>query len=163
MDPSIRTAASGMMAQQTRVEVISNNLANVNTTGFKRSRAHFEDLMYQSAQAAETVQGTGTGTLPEVQLGRGTRLSAVQRIDSQGPLEQTGRPLDLAIEGPGFFQVELPNGNVAYTRDGSFSISNVPEGKYLLAAWHEELGELTIEIVVKPKETVTQEITFSDE
>lgn len=124
MDPSIRTAASGMMAQQTRVEVIANNLANVNTTGFKRSRAHFEDLMYQSTRAAETIQGTGTGTLPDVQIGRGTRLSAVQRIQSQGPLEQTTRPLDLAIEGQGFFQVELPNGNTAYTRDGSFSVSD---------------------------------------
>ncbi|RMH17419.1 MAG: flagellar basal-body rod protein FlgG [Gemmatimonadetes bacterium] len=124
MDPTIRTAATGMIAQQTRVEVISNNLANVNTTGFKRSRAHFEDLLYQTAQNQQSVQGEGVQTLEEVQVGRGTRLTGVQRIMSQGALEQTGRPLDLAIEGEGYFQVQFNDGVVAYTRDGSFQISD---------------------------------------
>ncbi len=124
MDPSLRTAATGMMAQQTRVEVIANNLANVNTTGFKRSRAHFEDLLYQTTQGAQAVNAADAEVTPEVQIGRGTRLAGVQRIESQGPIEPTGRPLDLAIEGEGFFQVRLPNGTLAYTRDGSFSISD---------------------------------------
>lgn len=124
MDPSIRAAATGMMAQQVRVEVISNNLANVNTTGFKRSRAHFEDLLYQTAQSAQGVQESEADTVPVIQVGRGTRLATVQRVEVQGALEETGRPLDLAIEGDGFFQVRLPNGSVAYTRDGSFSISD---------------------------------------
>ncbi len=122
MDPSIRTAATGMAAQQRRVEVISNNLANVNTTAYKRSRAHFEDLLYQTVQGPG-IGGAGYGTTNPVQVGRGTRLAAVQRVQGQGPLENTGRPLDLAVEGDGFFQVRLPNGDTAYTRDGSFSIS----------------------------------------
>jgi flagellar basal-body rod protein FlgG len=122
MDPSIRTAATGMMAQQRRIEVIANNLANVNTTSFKRSRAHFEDLLYQTVQGPG-VGGAGQGTTDPVQVGRGTRLAAVQRVQGQGPLEPTGRPLDLAIEGEGLFRVQLPDGATAYTRDGSLSIS----------------------------------------
>jgi flagellar basal-body rod protein FlgG len=124
MDPSIRAAATGMMAQQVRTQVIANNLANVNTTGFKRSRAHFEDLLYQTAQSAQGVQESGADTVPVIQVGRGTRLATVQRVDIQGAVEMTGRPLDLAIEGEGFFQVRLPNGTLAYTRDGSLSISD---------------------------------------
>jgi flagellar basal-body rod protein FlgG len=122
MDPSMRTAATGMAAQQRRVEVISNNLANVNTTGFKRSRAHFEDLLYQTVQGPG-VGGVGQGTTDPVQLGRGTRLAAVQRIQNQGALEDTGRPLDVAINGDGLLQVRMPNGDMAYTRDGSLTIS----------------------------------------
>lgn len=124
MDPALHTAATGMKAQQTRVEVIANNLANVSTTGFKRSRAHFEDLLYQTVQAGSTVDGSGAGTTAEIQVGRGTRLAGVHRVDVQGPLEQTGRPLDFAIEGDGFFQVQMPGGELAYTRDGSFTISD---------------------------------------
>jgi len=124
VDPALRTAATGMQAQQTRVEVISNNLANVNTTGFKRSRAHFEDLLYQTVQGSAVVDGADVDATEAVQIGRGTRLAAVQRIDIQGPIEQTGRPLDLAIEGDGFFEVRMPDGTPAYTRDGSFSVSD---------------------------------------
>lgn len=124
MDPALRTAATGMAAQQTRTEVIANNLANVNTTGFKRSRAHFEDLLYQTVQGPATLGSRDTEQLPSIQVGRGTRLNAVQRVESQGSLEQTDRPLDLAIEGEGYFQVALPNGNAAYTRDGSFQVSD---------------------------------------
>ncbi len=124
MDPALKTAASGMVAQQTRVEVIAHNLANVNTTAFRRSRAHFEDLLYQTVQGAGAGAGAGAETTPAVQIGRGTRLAGVQRIEAQGPLEPTGRPLDLAIEGDGWFQVELPGGETGYTRDGSFSVSD---------------------------------------
>jgi flagellar basal-body rod protein FlgG len=123
MDPALRTAATGMIAQQTRTEVIANNLANVNTTGFKRSRAEFEDLLYQTVQGATTAatpDGKGTAA---VQVGRGTRLVAVSRLHTQGTIEETQRPLDVAIEGEGFFQVQLTNGTTAYTRDGSFQIS----------------------------------------
>ena len=123
-----------MMAQQLRTEVISNNLANVNTTGFKRSRAHFEDLLYQTVQGGSTVAQDATSTMPAIQVGRGVRLSSVQRLHSQGALETTNRPLDLAIEGEGFFQVELPNGTIGYSRDGSFTISDegtlVTQGGY---------------------------------
>jgi flagellar basal-body rod protein FlgG len=113
-----------MMAQQTRSEVIANNLANVNTTAFKRSRAHFEDLLYQTVQGATVVGAPDANSLPAIQVGRGTRLAGVERAHEQGPLEQTQRPLDLAIEGEGFFQVQLPNGQVGYTRDGSFGLSD---------------------------------------
>jgi len=124
MDPALRAAATGMQAQQTRTDVIANNLANVNTTGFKRSRAHFEDLLYQTIQGPATLGSRDTEQLPSIQVGRGVRLNGIQRIDAQGPLEQTDRPLDLAIEGEGYFQVQMPNGSLAYTRDGSLQVSD---------------------------------------
>src|SRR6185503_13109446 len=124
MNPALRTAATGMAAQQTRTEVIANNLANVNTTGFKRSRAQFEDLLYQTMQGQQVLGSSETNTSPAIQIGRGTRLSAVQRLHSQGALETTNRSLDVAIDGDGFFPVQLPSGTTAYTRDGSFQISD---------------------------------------
>ncbi|MBI3789592.1 MAG: flagellar basal-body rod protein FlgG [Gemmatimonadetes bacterium] len=123
MDPALRAAATGMMAQQTRTEVIANNLANVNTTAFKRSRAHFVDLLYQTMQGQSTVAGSENTTLPAVQVGRGTRLAGVQRVQTQGALEQTDRPLDVAIEGEGYFKVQTASGQLAYTRDGTFQLS----------------------------------------
>ena len=124
MNPALSAAATGMMAQQLRTEVIANNLANVNTTGFKRSRAHFEDLLYQTVQGAAVVGQPDSQTQPSIQVGRGTRLVGVQRLHTQGAMETTNRPLDVAIEGEGFFQVQMPNGQTAYTRDGSFEISD---------------------------------------
>jgi flagellar basal-body rod protein FlgG len=124
MDPALRISATGMMAQQIRSDVIANNLANVNTTGFKGSRAHFQDLLYQTVQDRAIVGSTDSVTAPAIQVGRGTRLASVQRLHTQGALEQTGRPLDLAIEGEGFLQIDLPNGDRAYTRDGSLSVSD---------------------------------------
>ena len=124
MDPALRTAATGMQAQQTLSDVIANNLANVNTTGFKSSRAHFEDLLYQTIQGPATLGSRDTEQLPAIQIGLGTRLTSVDRIDSQGSLEQTSRPWDLAVQGEGYFEVQLPNGNTAYTRDGSFQVSD---------------------------------------
>ncbi len=122
MNPGMRTSATGMIAQQKMVDVIANNLANVNTTGFKRSRAAFEDVLYETVQgprgaANESVMGP-------MQVGRGVRLAAVTRIDTQGGGQQTGRPLDVAIDGEGYFQVMLEDGSFAYTRDGSFTISD---------------------------------------
>src|SRR5215213_5718263 len=118
MNPALRAAATGMMAQQLRTEVIANNLANVNTTGFKRSRAQFEDLLYQTVQGSAVIGATENQTQPAIQIGRGTRLVGVTRLHAQGTMETTNRPLDLAIEGEGFFQVQLPGGQTGYTRDG---------------------------------------------
>lgn len=124
MDPALRAAATGMMAQQTRTQVIANNLANVNTPGFKRSRAQFEDLLYQTVQGTQVLGTSDSFTSPAIQVGRGTRLAAVQRMHMQGAIDQTGRNLDIAIEGEGMFQIQMNNGEVAYTRDGSFGISD---------------------------------------
>lgn len=117
---SLWTAKTGLEAQQTNMDVISNNLANVNTNGFKRQRAVFQDLLYQTmrqpgAQASEQT------TLPSgLQLGTGVRAVSTQRVHTQGGFNQTGNELDVAIEGKGFFSVQMPDGSTAYTRDGHF-------------------------------------------
>lgn len=121
---ALSIAATGMSAQQLNVEVIANNIANINTTGYKRTRAEFTDLLYQ----VERVQGvpvqSGEGIVPEgAQLGLGTRLSAIRLLNLQGPLAETGNQLDLALNGPGWFQVTNPNGETLYTRAGAFNIS----------------------------------------
>ena len=124
MDPSLKTAATGMAAQQTRIDVIANNLANVNTPGFKRSRAHFEDLLYQTVEGQELLGTADAEVAPSAQIGRGTRLSGIQRVHGQGAFEITNRPMDLGIDGEGLFQVRRPDGTIGYTRDGSFTISD---------------------------------------
>jgi flagellar basal-body rod protein FlgG len=117
-------AATGMQAQQTNVEVIANNIANVSTTGFKRSMAQFQDLLYQSTSRVGTASSEAGTVLPTgSQLGLGVRSSGITRIVSQGTLTETDNPLDLAIDGYGYFGVKLPNGDVAYTRDGNFATS----------------------------------------
>ena len=121
MNPGLRASASGMRAQQTRIDAIANNLANVNTTAFKRSRTNFEDMLYETLQGSQLVRYEGTETLAPIQIGRGVRLADVQRIHTQGSFEQTDNPFDFAIEGEGFFQIQMPNGQVAYTRDGTFT------------------------------------------
>lgn len=113
------TAGSGMIAQQTNIDVISNNLANVNTTGYKKSRVDFQDLVYQNLRDPGAPSGQG-GQLPTgLQLGHGVRPVATQKIYTQGSYQQTGNPLDVVIEGQGFLQVTLPDGSIAYTRDGA--------------------------------------------
>lgn len=121
---SLAIGATGMLAQQTNVEVISNNIANMNTTGYARRRAEFNDLLYQNMRRAGT-QSSDAGTVVPagVQLGLGVRTAAVYRISEQGNLQYTENPLDLALNGKGFFQIELPSGETAYTRDGSFQLS----------------------------------------
>lgn len=117
------TAATGMIGQQLHVDTIANNLANVNTTGFKKSRVNFQDLIYETIRPAgnETTAGV---TLPEgIQVGHGVRPSAISKLFTPGAAIQTGQPLDLYIEGDGFFQIELPDGSLAYTRDGSFKVN----------------------------------------
>jgi flagellar basal-body rod protein FlgG len=123
MNSSLRTSASGMIAQQRMIDVLANNLANVNTTGFKRSRVSFEDVLYETVQGTRMVNYAGVENIGPVQIGKGVRVGAVLRLHSQGAPETTQRLLDLAIEGDGFFQVQRPDGSTAYTRDGSFSLS----------------------------------------
>ena len=117
---SLWIAKTGLEAQQTNMDVISNNLANVSTNGFKRQRAVFEDLLYQTLRQPGA-QSSEQTTIPSgLQIGTGVRPVATERLHTQGSLVQTNNPLDLAIEGKGFFQVLLPDGTTAYTRDGSF-------------------------------------------
>lgn len=119
--------ATGMLAQQLNVEVISNNIANMNTTGFKRQRAEFQDLLYEDlVRVGSDSSDTGTIEPTGIQLGTGVEPSAVYRIMEQGSLQMTDNPLDLAINGTGYFQVEIPTGETAYTRAGAFALS--PEG-----------------------------------
>lgn len=123
---ALQTAASGMYAQQVNIEVISNNIANINTTSFKKSRAEFEDLMYQEVAAnPEEAEMTGIVESPSgtLQVGTGVKPSSTQKIFLQGDLQATGHKLDVGIKGEGFFQVRKPDGSYAYTRDGSFKIS----------------------------------------
>lgn len=118
-------AGTGMLAQQTNVEVISNNIANMTTTGFKRRRAEFQDLIYQNLRrVGSNTSDAGTAVPSGAQVGLGVRTAAIYRINEQGNLQQTSNKLDLAIQGGGYFQVTLPSGETAYTRDGSFSLSS---------------------------------------
>ena len=114
------TAATGMQAQQMTLDVIANNLANVQTAGFKRSRVDFQDLVYETLQAPGAASAQGQEIPSGFQIGHGSRAVATQRLFIKGDLQQTGNMLDLAIEGEGFFQVQLPNGETGYTRAGAF-------------------------------------------
>jgi len=114
------TAATGMQAQQQTLDVISNNLANVQTAGFKRSRVDFQDLVYEVLQAPGASSAQGHEVPSGFQIGHGSRAVATQRLFIKGDLQQTGNSLDLAIEGDGFFQVEIPSGDTGYTRAGTF-------------------------------------------
>jgi flagellar basal-body rod protein FlgG len=119
---SLWIAKTGLESQQTNMDVISNNLANVNTTGFKRSRAVFEDLMYQTIRQPGAQVGAANQLPSGLQLGTGVRTVATERIHTQGNLKDTGNSLDIAIQGKGFLQVEMPDGTFAYTRDGSMQV-----------------------------------------
>jgi len=124
MNLSLYSAATGMEAQQLNIDVIANNLANVSTSGFKKSRADFQDLLYQTLKEPG-VSATGTTQVPTgIQVGLGVRPAAVERIHLQGDFNQTTNPLDVAIEGDGLFQVTLPDGNTAYTRAGAFKLDS---------------------------------------
>jgi flagellar basal-body rod protein FlgG len=127
MNPALWAAKTGLDAQQTRMTVTSNNLANVNTTGYKKGRAVFEDLLYQNVRqvGASTSQDTQAPT--GLSLGTGVRVVATEKNYSQGNMQQTGNPLDLAVNGRGFFQVLLPDGTLGYTRDGNFKVNSTGE------------------------------------
>ena len=122
---SLQIARTGLDAQQTQLDVISNNLANVSTIGFKKSRPIFEDLLYQTIRQPGGQSSQQTQLPSGFQLGVGVRTVATERLFSQGSLTQTSNPLDMAINGRGFFQIQLPDGSVAYTRDGSFQTDSL--------------------------------------
>lgn len=121
---SLWSAATGMAAQQLNMDIISNNLANVNTPGFKKTRVDFQDLLYQTFRSAGSTEAQGAEVPTGIQVGLGTRPAATTKIFSQGDFQQTQNPLDLVIEGDGFFQVLLPDGRTAYTRDGTFKLDS---------------------------------------
>jgi flagellar basal-body rod protein FlgG len=121
---SLWTAASGMVGQQFNIDTIANNLSNVNTSGYKKMRAEFEDLLYQTVLMAGTPATEVTEIPTGIQVGHGVRVSATQRMFEQGSLQATGNKLDIALEGEGFFKVQLYDGTFAYTRDGSFKIDS---------------------------------------
>lgn len=122
MNGALWTAKTGLDAQQTRMQVISNNLANTNTTGFKRDRAVFQDLLYQTVRQPGAQSSQDTQLPSGLSTGTGVRVVSTEKLFSQGNLSQTEDPLDLAIQGRGFFEVLTPDGSLAYTRDGSFQV-----------------------------------------
>ncbi len=124
---ALRTAASGMYAQQLSIDTISNNLANVNTHGFKKSQVEFQDLIYQTLQSTHSVRNLGTVVPAELQIGHGVKPVAIEKSFSQGSPVQTNNSLDLSIEGDGFFQIRRPDDRIAYSRDGNFKLS--PDGR----------------------------------
>lgn len=131
------TAASGMQGQQKSIDVVANNLANVNTTGFKRSRADFQDLIYQNLKSTGSPSTSTTQVPTGIQIGLGSRLAAVTKIFTPGDFTQTGNELDIAIEGDGFFQIQMPDGTTGYSRAGAFKKDSTgrivtPEGYPLL-------------------------------
>jgi flagellar basal-body rod protein FlgG len=124
MNPALSAAKTGLDAQQTRMAIVSNNLANVNTIGFKRGRAVFEDLLYQNVKQVGGATSQDTQSPTGLSLGTGVRVVATEKNYSQGNVNDTGNPLDIAIMGRGFFQVLLPDGTTAYTRAGDFQLSD---------------------------------------
>jgi flagellar basal-body rod protein FlgG len=142
------TAASGMQAQALNLDVISNNLANVNTSGFKKSRADFQDLLYENIRPSGVASSVGTEVPTGIQLGHGSRPAAVQKIFLQGDYQHTGNNLDLAIEGDGFFQILQPNGDVAYSRAGAFKVDS--EGRIVTSDGFLIEPEITI-----PQDTIS--------
>ncbi|WP_291523364.1 flagellar basal-body rod protein FlgG [Acidithiobacillus sp.] len=133
---SLYVAATGLEGEQTKMDVIANNLANVNTTGFKQSRAVFQDLLYQNLRQPGAQSSQTTQYPSGLQLGTGVRIVSTERLMTQGNLTQTGNSLDVGINGQGFFQIMQPNGTMAYSRDGTFQMNNqgqlVTSNGYLL-------------------------------
>lgn len=154
MNPALWVAKTGLDAQQTNMAVISNNLANVNTTGFKKGRAVFEDLLYQNVSQVGAASSQNTQLPSGLELGTGVSLVSTEKVYTQGNINQTGNSLDMAINGNGFFQVLMPDGTLAYTRDGSFQLSAT--GQVVTAAG----------FVVQPALTIpagTQSITIGQD
>src|SRR5580658_2129762 len=140
---ALRTAATGMAAQSLNVDVISNNIANMNTVGYKRQSAVFEDLLYQNIEQPGVQSSDSGNVVPTgVQIGAGVRAGSVYRITGQGTLTNTGNTFDLAINGPGYFQVLLPSGETAYTRAGNFSVNN--QGQLVTQDGYQVIPQTTI-------------------
>ena len=161
MTRALYTAATGLAAQQFNTDVISNNLANVNTTGYKKVRADFNDLLYQTLQLAGTPSSVGTQVPVGVQVGHGSRVAATSRMFTQGSFKQTENELDIEIEGDGFFQILLPDGSLAYTRDGSFKLDGdgnivTNEGNFMEPQI--TISQDAIDIEINPEGVVTEEL-----
>jgi flagellar basal-body rod protein FlgG len=156
---ALYSSAAGMESQQLNLDVISNNLANVNTAGFKKSKIEFQDLLYQTTRAPGAEQGNGTQLPTGLQVGHGSRAVATSRIFTEGELTQTGERLDVAVQGDGFFEVQMPDGTRAYTRDGAFKtasdgrITN-SEGLVLQGGW-QPIAAGTTQISISPNGEVT--------
>jgi flagellar basal-body rod protein FlgG len=163
---SLETAASGMLVQQRNLDVIANNLSNVNTTGFKASRAEFQDLMYQTIRLGGASQG-GTAVLPaSQQVGMGAKFISSATNFAPGALQATDSPYDVAINGDGFFQVLMPDGTTAFSRDGSFKLNS--EGKLVTSDGYALKGDITIPIdanvvTISPNGTVSARIAGQQE
>jgi len=142
MNRIMQIAASGMAAQQRNVDTISNNLANVNTPGYKKNRMEFQDLLYQSVRPAGAEVDENTRTPTELQVGCGTRPVATSKMFAQGDIVETGNPLDVAINGDGFFQVLMPDGTTAYSRDGLFKLSD--DGRIVTSDGYELAPEISL-------------------
>ena len=154
---SLSIAATGMLAQQLNVEVISNNIANMNTTGFKRQRADFQDLLYENLRrVGSNSSDAGTLVPSGVQIGVGVKAGSVYRITEQGDLRITENPLDMAVNGRGMFRVQLPSGEDAYTRSGAFALS--PDGEIVTSD-----GFVVAPGITVPTETVDITINASGE
>ncbi|MGE5547228.1 MAG: flagellar basal-body rod protein FlgG [Solirubrobacterales bacterium] len=140
---SLNIAATGMLAQQTNVEVISNNIANMNTTAFTRRRPEFSDLLYQNLRRVGAASSDAGTIVPTgVQLGLGVKTTAVYRITEQGSVQNTDNTLDMAIQGKGYFRIKLPSGETAYTRDGSFQLSK--DGEIVTHEGYQVLPGITV-------------------
>jgi len=142
MIKAMNTAATGMQAQQMNIDNIANNLANVNTTGFKKARVEFQDILYQNYRQAGVATGVGTTSPTSLDVGYGTKPVATTRDFTSGAMVLTGNSTDLAIGGDGFFQVQMPDGTTSYTRDGSFKISS--EGVLVTSDGFTVLPQITI-------------------
>ncbi len=156
---ALYSSAAGMQSQQTNLDVIANNLANVNTTGFKKNKTEFQDLLYQTARAAGAEQGGGNQVPTAAQIGHGSRLVATSKIFTTGELTQTGERLDVAIQGDGFFEVQLPDGTKAYTRDGGLKTASdgrvtTSDGLVLQGGWA-AIAPGTTSITIAPSGDVT--------
>ena len=139
---SLQIAKTGMQAQQTQLDVISHNLANVSTSGFKRGTAIFEDLIYQNLRQVGAENAEQAELPTGLQIGLGVRTVATARTYTQGSLQQTGNTLDVAINGEGFFQIEMPDGTTAYTRDGTFKLT--AQGQLVTSSGYPVLGGVTV-------------------
>jgi flagellar basal-body rod protein FlgG len=154
MNLSLYSAATGMEAQQLNLNTIANNLANVNTPGFKRSQIEFQDLLYQKPRNSGAEAGGGNVVPTGVEIGNGSRVAATSKVFTQGQLTQTGQNLDIAIQGDGFFEVQKLDGTIAYTRDGSFKVG--PTGQIMTSDGQVVLGGF------QPVPTGTTDITMSN-
>lgn len=139
---ALSTAASGMDAQQTKLDVTANNIANVGTSGFKKTEVRFEDLLYQTNASAGAATSSLSRRPTATQVGLGVRVGGTARLQTQGDMKVTGNPLDIAIEGDGFFPIAMPNGGTAYTRAGNFDIDQ--EGRIVTSSGHALMGDINI-------------------